>query len=41
VTDELEQAREAGRRWAAEHPLSDQQQSRLRGLLADELPEAS
>jgi hypothetical protein len=39
--DDLERAREAGRRWAAENPLTDQQKQRLRSLLADSLPEAS
>lgn len=39
--DDLEKACEAGRRWAREHPLSDEQKQRLRSLLAKSLPEAS
>lgn len=39
--DAIEIAREAGRRWAAEHPLSEAQQQRLRALLAEDLAEAS
>ena len=41
AADDLEKAREAGRRWAQEHPLSDEQRQRLRSLLAESLPEAS
>lgn len=41
VARDVEKAREAGRRWAQEHPLSDAQQQRLRSLLAESLPEAS
>lgn len=33
MTDHHEDAREAGRRWAAEHPLSDEQRHRLWALL--------
>lgn len=39
--DDLEKAREAGRQWAFEHPLSDEQKQRLRSLLAEQQAEAS
>ena len=41
MTDDLEKARAAGREWAREHPLSDEQKQRLRSLLAESLPAAS
>jgi hypothetical protein len=31
--DDLEKARDAGRRWAAEHPLTEDQKQRLWALL--------
>lgn len=39
--DDREKAREAGRQWAAEHPLSDEQKRRLRSLLTEPQAEAS
>lgn len=39
--DGIERAREAGRQWAREHPLSDEQKQRLRSLLAEPHAEAS